>query len=73
MNIRKWIVFALGLVIIMLAVPLGNGESILILRLAGGSMDTSKYVAILDGCIRGFQIFGAMISLYGIWGIYQKK
>ena len=70
----KGSIFALvcGVVIILLAPLLGNSLSAIYLSLLGG-MATDKFLLVVDGCIRGFQIIGAMSGLYGILKIINSK
>ena len=72
MNKGSILAIVCGVAIILLAPLLGNSLSHIYLSLLGG-METDKFLLVIDGCIRGFQIIGALSALYGILRISSTK
>lgn len=70
-NIKLFLTI-LGLSIILLAPLLGNGLSTCYLILSSG-METEKYLCIIDGSIRSFQIIGALISAYSLFSYKERR
>lgn len=72
MNKVKLIVVILGIVLILLAPVFGLYLSNIYLRLIGG-METEKFLIIIEGCITGFQVIGALSALCGMLKIHKNQ
>lgn len=63
---------AVGIVILLLSVPLGDWYGSIYLILCGG-METERYLMLTQSAIHGFQMIGALVGLLsGIAGIFGK-
>lgn len=63
----NYVVLFFGVAMILLAPLFGNRLSIGYLRVFGG-METDEFLQIMDGSIRSFQIIGALVAAYGLFG-----
>ena len=70
-NSKLFMIF-LGVAIILFAPLLGNELSNCYLILLGG-METEKFLRIIDGGIRSFQIIGTLITGYGLFGHRNRE
>lgn len=70
-NSKLFMIF-LGVAIILFAPLLGNELSNCYLILLGG-METEKFLRIIDGGIRSFQIIGTLMAGYGLFGHKNKE
>lgn len=68
----KFFLTILGVAIIFLAPLLGNELSACYLILSGG-METEKYLRMIDGSIRSFQIIGTLVTVYGLFGHQNRE
>ena len=68
----KFFMTLLGVAIILFAPLLGNELSNCYLFLLGG-METEKFLRIMDGGICSFQIIGALMAGYGLFGHKNKE
>lgn len=68
----KFFLTILGVAIILFAPLLGNELSNCYLILSGG-METEKFLRIIDGSIRGFQIIGTLMTVYGLFGHQNRE
>ena len=64
MKTGKIAVIAVGVVIILASAPLGSFLADLYLWLLGG-METERFLVVIGGCIRSFQIVGALCVALG--------
>lgn len=63
----KFFITLLGVAIILFAPLLGNELSTCYLILLGG-METEKFLRMIDGSICSFQMIGALMTAYGLFG-----
>ncbi|MCM1136377.1 MAG: hypothetical protein NC400_12485 [Clostridium sp.] len=70
---RKWYLAAaaVGLIIILLSVPLGEWYGNIYLRLSEG-MEMERYIMIQKAAITSFQIIGGIISLLSGVGYFLR-
>lgn len=68
----KFLLTILGVAIILFAPLLGNELSACYLILSGG-METEKYIRIIDGGIRSFQIIGTLLTVYSLFGHKNRE
>lgn len=70
-NFKLFMTF-FGVAIILLAPLLGSKMSACYLILLGG-METEKFLRIIDGSICSFQIIGALMTGYGLFGHKNRE
>lgn len=71
-NTKYILISLLGFIIIIFSPVMGNDLANAFLFHIGG-MDTTAYVAILDGFIGSWHIIGGFCSLFGIIGYFIDK
>lgn len=62
-------VFAIGIIILINSLNLGDNEISKIMKVHGGSMDTNQYIIYLEQSIINYKIVGSILSLLGGLGI----
>lgn len=67
----NYVVLFFGVAVILLAPLFGNGLSFCYLSVFGG-METEKFLQIMDGNMRSFQIIGALMAAYGLFGCKDR-
>lgn len=72
MKNMKFFLTILGVAIILLASLLGNELASCYLILSGG-METEKYIQIMDGSIRSFQIISTLVTTHGLFGHKNRE
>lgn len=72
MKNMKFFLTIFGVAIILLAPLLGNELASCYLILSGG-METEKYIRIIDGSIRSFQIIGTLVTAYGLFSHKSRE
>lgn len=65
MAMRKLVAVILGIILILLSPLLGRCLANIYLSILG-STATEIFAAMIEGCIHGFQLIGALSVLYGI-------
>ncbi|MFL0269364.1 hypothetical protein [Candidatus Clostridium radicumherbarum] len=63
------IVFAIGIIILINSLNLGDNEMSNIMKAHGGSMDTNQYIIYLEQSIINYKIVGSILSLLGGLGV----
>ena len=66
------VVFAIGMIILVNSINLGDNEVMSIMADHGGSMDTDNYLIYLEQSITKYRFIGLIVSMLGGLGILKS-
>ena len=65
-------VFAVGIIILMDSINLGQSEASRVIQANGGSMDTGTYLVYFEHSITKYRFLGSILSVLGGLGILKN-
>jgi len=66
------VIFAIGMIILINSINLGDNEVMNIMNAHGGSMDTNNYLIYLEQSITKYRFIGSIVSILGGLGILKS-